>query len=96
MILEVAILNIIPEKTVEFEASFEISQSIISSMNGYRGHQLQKCLETRGAIHFARQMGKAGRSYHRIQKIARISAMEKSATSLLFTVSGRRTLYVKI
>ena len=46
MILEVAILNIIPEKTVEFEASFEISQSIISSMKGYRGHQLQKCLET--------------------------------------------------
>jgi heme-degrading monooxygenase HmoA len=48
MILEVAILNIFPEKTVEFEASFKISQSIISSMSGYRGHQLQKCLETDG------------------------------------------------
>ena len=48
MILEVAILNIFPDKTIEFEASFEISQSIISSMKGYRGHQLQKCLETSG------------------------------------------------
>jgi heme-degrading monooxygenase HmoA len=45
MILEVAILNIFPEKTLEFEASFEISQSIISSMKGYCGHQLQRSLE---------------------------------------------------
>lgn len=32
MILEVAILNVIPEKTVEFEAAFEIAQEIISSI----------------------------------------------------------------
>jgi heme-degrading monooxygenase HmoA len=45
MILEVAILNVIPANSSEFEASFEIAQEIISSVNGYRGHQLQKCLE---------------------------------------------------
>ena len=45
MILEVAILNVIPEKTAEFEASFLASSKIISSAKGCRGHQLQKCLE---------------------------------------------------
>jgi heme-degrading monooxygenase HmoA len=45
MILELAILNVIPEKTSEFEASFKTAQVIISSMKGYRGHQLQICLE---------------------------------------------------
>ena len=32
MILELAILNVIPEKTTEFEASFEIAQEIILSL----------------------------------------------------------------
>jgi heme-degrading monooxygenase HmoA len=45
MILEVAILNVLPEKTPEFEASFEKSAEIISSMKGWLGHQLQQCLE---------------------------------------------------
>ncbi|HMG66383.1 MAG TPA: antibiotic biosynthesis monooxygenase [Chitinophagaceae bacterium] len=45
MILEVAILDVIPGKTVEFEASFEEAQEIISSMKGWLGHQLQQCLE---------------------------------------------------
>jgi heme-degrading monooxygenase HmoA len=45
MILEVAILDVIPGKTVEFEASFEEAQEIISSMKGWLGHQLQQCIE---------------------------------------------------
>ena len=45
MILEVAILDIIPEKTAAFEASFKHAQEIISSMEGWLGHQLQQCLE---------------------------------------------------
>ena len=45
MILEVAILNVIPGKTSEFEARFEEAQEIISSMKGWLGHQLQQCLE---------------------------------------------------
>ena len=45
MILEVAILDIIPDKTGEFEASFQKAQEIISSMEGWLGHQLQQCIE---------------------------------------------------
>jgi heme-degrading monooxygenase HmoA len=45
MILEVAVLNVIPEKTMEFELAFENAQPIISSMKGYLDHQLQQCLE---------------------------------------------------
>ena len=45
MILEVAILNVIAAKTSEFEAEFLIAEQIISSMKGYRSHQLQKCVE---------------------------------------------------
>ena len=45
MILEVAILNVKPGKTAAFEDAFQQAQSIISSMAGYAGHQLQKCME---------------------------------------------------
>jgi heme-degrading monooxygenase HmoA len=45
MILEVAILNVIPEKTADFEASFKTAQEIISTMKGWLGHQLQQCVE---------------------------------------------------
>jgi heme-degrading monooxygenase HmoA len=45
MILEVAILNVIPEKTDEFESSFRIASKIISSTDGYIKHELQRCLE---------------------------------------------------
>lgn len=45
MILEVAILDVKPGETDAFEAAFQQAQSIISSMAGYGGHQLQKCIE---------------------------------------------------
>lgn len=45
MILEVAILNVIKGKEAEFELSFSKAQSIISSIDGYLSHQLQKCIE---------------------------------------------------
>ncbi|MEM1241926.1 MAG: antibiotic biosynthesis monooxygenase, partial [Cyanobacteria bacterium P01_H01_bin.26] len=45
MILEVAILDVKPGKTAAFEDAFQQAQSIISSMAGYSGHQLQTCLE---------------------------------------------------
>ena len=46
MILEVAILNVRPGMSAEFEAAFRRASSIISGMPGYRAHQLQRCLET--------------------------------------------------
>ena len=46
MILEVAILNVKAGLSVDFEKAFKEAQKIISSMEGYISHQLQKCLET--------------------------------------------------
>ena len=45
MILEIAILNVIPEKQAEFESAFKQAQSIISSMKGYVSHDLKSCIE---------------------------------------------------
>jgi heme-degrading monooxygenase HmoA len=45
MILEVAILNVKPGMTVEFEAAFKEASSLIASMSGYISHELQRCLE---------------------------------------------------
>jgi heme-degrading monooxygenase HmoA len=46
MILEVAILNVIAGRESEFEAAFRRAQAIISSMQGYRSHELRRCIET--------------------------------------------------
>ena len=46
MILEVAVLNIRPGRAEEFESAFDEAQSIIASMPGYVGHELQRSLET--------------------------------------------------
>ena len=45
MILEVAILDVKTAQEQEFETAFEQAQDIISSMQGYISHQLQKCIE---------------------------------------------------
>lgn len=45
MILEVAILNAIPELADEFEGNFKIASGIISKMKGFISHELQKCIE---------------------------------------------------
>lgn len=45
MILEVAILDVIPGEENAFEAAFSEAQAIISSMQGYVSHQLQHCIE---------------------------------------------------
>lgn len=45
MILEVAVLNIIPSKSGSFVAEFRKAEKIISSMKGYISHELQHCLE---------------------------------------------------
>ena len=45
MILEAAILNVIPGREAEFESAFAQASSIIASMDGYISHQLQHCME---------------------------------------------------
>ena len=45
MILEVAILDVIPGKEREFQRDFQQAQNIIISMPGYLNHELGRCLE---------------------------------------------------
>ena len=45
MILEVAILQVKAGQSTDFEAAFKQASRIISSMDGYISHTLQKCLE---------------------------------------------------
>ena len=45
MILEVAILDVIPEQESDFESAFAKASSIIGGMPGYISHQLQHCVE---------------------------------------------------
>ena len=46
-VLEVAILDVRPERVAAFEAAFAEAQAIVSSMPGYRRHELQRCVERR-------------------------------------------------
>lgn len=45
MILEVAILDVIPGQENDFQAAFAKAAPIISSVSGYVSHQLQRCIE---------------------------------------------------
>jgi len=45
MILEVAVLDVIPGQEAAFQAAFAVAETILSSMRGYHSHQLQQCLE---------------------------------------------------
>lgn len=45
MILEVAILNVIPGGEDEFLKAFDKAKEIIAGMKGYLSHQLKRCIE---------------------------------------------------
>ncbi|MEM6452576.1 MAG: antibiotic biosynthesis monooxygenase [Cyanobacteria bacterium P01_D01_bin.105] len=45
MILEVAILDVIPAEVESFEADFSTAQAIIAAMPGYIHHSLKRCIE---------------------------------------------------
>jgi len=45
MILEVAILDVIPGQEQDFQSSFAEAEKIIASMPGYMSHELKRCLE---------------------------------------------------
>jgi heme-degrading monooxygenase HmoA len=45
MILEVAILDVIPGQESNFQRSFSEAQDILSSMSGYISHELKRCVE---------------------------------------------------
>jgi heme-degrading monooxygenase HmoA len=45
MILEVAVLNVIPGQEDDFLIAFSKAKDIISGMKGYISHQLKRCIE---------------------------------------------------
>ena len=47
MTLEAAILTVKKDFEPQFEADFKIASQYISSISGYLGHSLQKCIENR-------------------------------------------------
>lgn len=48
MILEAAVLYVKPGMEKEYEGAFRQASAIISSMNGYLSHELQRCMEVKG------------------------------------------------
>ncbi|MBM7840677.1 heme-degrading monooxygenase HmoA [Alkalihalobacillus xiaoxiensis] len=48
MILEAALLQVKSSMENEFEKAFEEASTIITAMNGYKSHELQRCLEVKG------------------------------------------------
>lgn len=45
MVLEVAVLDVIPDQTEAFESAFAKAQTIIAGSEGYQRHELRRCLE---------------------------------------------------
>ncbi|HXZ51393.1 MAG TPA: antibiotic biosynthesis monooxygenase [Burkholderiales bacterium] len=45
MVLEIAILNVIPGQVAAFESAFAEAKHIISSMPGFESLELQRCVE---------------------------------------------------
>ena len=48
MILEIAMLQVKPGLEADYEQAFKKASAIISSMNGYIHHELQRCIEVDG------------------------------------------------
>ena len=48
MVLEAAVLYVLPGKYEDFEKDFKIAGQYISSVPGYIKHSLQKCIEQNG------------------------------------------------
>ena len=46
MILEVAILNVVPSMQEGFEEAFRTASPLIAASVGYISHELRKCMET--------------------------------------------------
>ncbi|OHX66350.1 antibiotic biosynthesis monooxygenase family protein [Flammeovirga pacifica] len=48
MILEVALLQVKAGQEQQFEIDFDKASQYISSIDGYKGHTLRRCLEAKG------------------------------------------------
>lgn len=44
-VLEVAILDVLPDQTRQFESAFRQAEGILAAADGYIAHELQRCVE---------------------------------------------------
>ncbi len=83
MILEVAILDVIPNQEKDFESAFAEASGIISSMPGYVSHQLRRCVEKQNRYILLANWEKHGKSHCRVSRFGRISGVAKTSASFL-------------
>ena len=88
MILEVAILDVIPNQEKDFESAFAEASSIISSMPGYISHQLQRCIEKQNRYIF----WSIGKSWKIIPLAFAVRSNIRSGENfcITFTIRSRR------
>lgn len=88
MILEVAILQVKPGLSNEFESSFRKASRIISQMNGYISHELQKCVEVDNKYILQVKWEAAEGSYGWFSNLTGVRGMESFIASFLRSISS--------
>jgi heme-degrading monooxygenase HmoA len=83
MILEVAILNVIPNQEMDFESAFAKASPIVASIPGYISHQLQHCLEKQNRYTLLVQWEALEAHTVRLSQFRTISGVEKTPASFL-------------
>ena len=69
MVLELAILNVIPGREGEFERAFREAKGIIASMQGFQSLDLQKCVEQPNRYALLVQLGEARGPHRRVPPV---------------------------
>jgi len=87
MVMEVAILDVKPDLSHDFEAAFTQAQTIIASMAGYVSHQLQRCLETPNRYILLVKWQTLRGPHPRLSRLPRVPGMAPPAPPLLRPVS---------
>ena len=92
MILEVAMLNVRAGQNKAFEQAFALAESIISAMDGYVSHQLQRCLESPDKYLLLVNWRRLENHTIGFRQSCRVSRMAAATTPLLRSLSHRGTL----
>jgi heme-degrading monooxygenase HmoA len=83
MILEVAVLNLMPGRSAEFEAAFSEASSVIAASPGYISHELQVCVETPDRYLLLVRWESNGGPHPGLSRLARLRTLESPPAPLL-------------
>ena len=92
MILEHALLDVIPGQAERFEKAFSSALPIISSMPGCRSVRLERCVESPSRYLMLVEWDRLEGPHGGIPRVRRVSGMAQAAPSLLRPVSDGRAL----